>query len=478
MKTIARLASILFALILPLVHAGEKPNIVMIVVDDLGWRHLGYNQDKHGVFETPNIDQLAKQSAVFTQAYAGAANCAPSRAVLMSGQYGPRHGIYTVSPSDRGSKFARRLVATKNIDVLPEPVMTLAESIKTAGYTTGHFGKWHLGEDAKTQGFDVNVAGYQKGHPSSYFSPYRMQHLVDGPKGEYLTDRLTSEAISWIKSNKTQPFFAYIPYYTVHTPLQAVDKMVQKYQNKTGIKNKQHATYAAMVELMDKNVGRILNTLQAQGLAKNTLVIFTSDNGGIRSIAAQAPLRAGKGSYYEGGIRVPLLMAWPNKIPPRTIHDPVINADFYPTLVALTGAQLPNQVLDGVNLNPLLFKQEPLKPRALYWHFPIYLQAYNPAADQGQDPLFRTRPGSAMRFGDWKLIHYFEKNEYQLYNLKNDISEHVNLAALLPNKLLELKNKLTKWQENTKAPIPQKNNPDFNLNKAMQWAKKQYFKKN
>ncbi|WP_017446737.1 sulfatase [Gayadomonas joobiniege] len=459
-------------------QANQKPNIVMLVVDDLGWRDLGYNQSNANIFETPNIDKLAQQSALFTQAYAGAANCAPSRAVLMSGQYGPRHGIYTVSPSDRGSKYARRIKATKNLNTLPDAVITLAETLKTADYTTGSFGKWHLGEDAKTQGFDVNVAGYQKGHPSSYFSPYNLKHLIDGPDGEYLTDRITSEAINWIKAQKEQPFFAYIPYYTVHTPLQAEPDMLAKYLNKKGIINKQQATYAAMVELMDKNVGRILTALKTLGLADNTLFIFTSDNGGIRSISAQDPLRAGKGSYYEGGIRVPLLMFWPGKIAPQQIDEPVINADFYPTLVSLTRAEKPSQVLDGIDLMPRLLNQHPLPERALFWHFPIYLQAYNPAADQGQDPMFRTRPGSAMRFGDWKLIHYFETNEYELYNLHTDLSEHVNLATILPDKLAHMKNMLRQWQIQVGAPIPSDKNPDFDLNKAKEWINQQFYKKN
>ena len=436
-----------------------KPNIIMVVVDDLGWSDVGYNQTTD-LFETPNIDALAKQSLRFENAYAGAANCAPSRAVLMSGQYGPRTGIYTVSPSARGDAKTRKLIPTKNQRGLKPEVITLAASLKTAGYATGHFGKWHLGDDPDTQGFDVNVAGSHQGMTFHYFSPYKLKNINDGEEGEYLTDRLTTEVIDWVKTKNDTPFFAYLPYYTVHTPFQAPAEKIEKYQKK-GIEDKKQATYAAMVELMDSNVGRILKTLETEGLADNTLVIFTSDNGGYRMSSFPSPIRAGKGSYYEGGIRVPLLLRWPEKIKPRITLMPVINADFYPTLLSLSNAERPDQVLDGVDLSATILGQQAAKSRDLFWHFPIYLQAHHASTDQGQDPLFRTRPGSAIRSGDWKLIHYFEYDAYELYNLANDIGEQNNLATTFPGKLLELKKKLQTWRQEIGADIPNELNPEY-----------------
>lgn len=449
-------------LLLPLSALADKrpPNVLMIVVDDLGWADVGYN-DRTGVFQTPNIDALANRSLVFTDAYAGAANCAPSRAVLMSGQYSPRHGVYTVSPSARGNEKTRKLIPEPNVDILDDDVVTLAEMFKVAGYTTGSFGKWHLGDDARTQGFDHNVAGHLKGHPKSYFSPYNMPFLEDGPEGEYLPNRITTELLSWVSANKTKPFFAYVPYYTVHTPLQAIDSVKEKYLSHPNIRNDRHATYAAMVELLDINIGRILRSLEQQRLLSNTLVIFTSDNGGIRSIAYQDPLRGGKGSYYEGGVRVPLLVSWPKNIQARSDTTPVINADFYPTLASLAGVDVRKQILDGVDLSPLLFEEKPIAERSLYWHFPIYLQAYNPKADQSRDPLFRTRPGTTMRSGKWKLHHYFEDNSYELYDLENDLGEHVNLAAYLPDVLQTLTQELNKWRKAVDAPIPSEKNPKY-----------------
>lgn len=436
-----------------------QPNIIMIVVDDLGWSDVGYNQNTD-LLETPNIDALAQQSLRFENAYAGAANCAPSRAVLMSGQYGPRTGIYTVSPSARGDTRTRKLIPTKNQRGLKPEVITLAEALKSAGYATGHFGKWHLGDDPDTQGFDVNVAGSHQGMTFHYFSPYKLKNLNDGEEGEYLTDRLTTEVIDWVKTKKETPFFAYLPYYSVHTPFQAPAEKIEKYQKK-GIEDKKQATYAAMVELMDENVGRILKTLETEGLADNTLLIFTSDNGGYRMSSFPSPIRAGKGSYYEGGIRVPLLLRWPEKIKPRITSMPIINADFYPTLLSLSNAERPDQVLDGSDLSATILGRQAAKSRDLFWHFPIYLQAHHASTDQGQDPLFRTRPGSAIRSGDWKLIHYFEYDAYELYNLANDIREQNNLATTFPGKFLELKKKLQTWRQEIGADIPNELNPEY-----------------
>lgn len=365
-----------------------------------------------------------------------------------------------MSPSDRGNVKTRKLIPIKNKRGITTDVITIAESLKTAGYTTGTFGKWHLGADPDKQGFDVNVAGSHQGMTFHYFSPYQLPNIEDGPKGEYLTERLTTEVIGWVKSTKDKPFFAYVPYYTVHTPYQAVLDKVSKYYEK-GIKDKKEATYAAMVEHMDENVGRILDMLVSEGLADNTLVIFTSDNGGYRMSSFPTPLRAGKGSYYDGGIRVPLIVSWPGKIKPGLDHTPVINADFYPTLVSLTKSQQPNQVLDGIDLTAHLLGQQKIADRDLFWHFPVYLQAHNARTDQGHDLLFRTRPGSAIRSGAWKLIQYFENNEYELYNLADDLAEQHNLASKNPSKLAELKAKLRAWQEQIGADIPTELNPEY-----------------
>lgn len=458
----------------------KQPNVLLIVVDDLGWADVGYN-DHTGVFQTPNIDALAAKSIIYTNAYAGAANCAPSRAVLMSGQYSPRHGVYTVNSSERGNEKTRKIIPTVNTLHLHDEVITMAEMFKSAGYTTGTFGKWHLGEDPKTQGFDHNVAGYTAGNPKTYFSPYNLPFLANGPDGEYLPNRITSEVIDWITQVKTkdknQPFFAYVPYYTVHTPIQAIDSVTEKYISHPQIRNQKHATYAAMVELMDTNIGRIMRTLAQQKLLDNTLVVFTSDNGGIRAIAYQDPLRGGKGSYYEGGTRVPLLVSWPKNIVAKVDNTPVINADFYPTFANLIDADVSKQVLDGADLSASWFEDKPLAERALFWHFPIYLQAYNPKADQASDPLFRTRPGSSMRKGKWKLHHYFEDNTYELYDLENDLGEHVNLAPYLPNILSALTQELNDWRQAVKAPIPSKANLKYDAKFTAELTKQRLLKK-
>ena len=456
--------------------ASEKPNVVLIVVDDLGWTDVGYNSPS-SVFETPNIDKLAAEGIEFTNAYAGAANCAPSRAVLMSGQYTPRHGVYTVSPSTRGDKRTRKIIPEKNNDILADEIITLAEFFQSNGYATGHFGKWHLGADPKTQGFDHNVAGHLKGHPKTYFSPYNLPFLANGPKGEYLPDRITDEVIAWGHSVRKKPFFAYVPYYTVHTPLQAKEKIKSKYLAKDDIRDSKHATYAAMVESMDENIGRILSWLEMDRLMENTIIVFTSDNGGIRAISYQDPLRGGKGSYYEGGVRVPLLVKWAKKIKPRVDPTPVINADFFPTFAGFLNESRFNQPLDGVDLSQLMLENRPLQERSLFWHFPIYLQAYNVLADQGQDPLFRTRPGTSMRKGKWKLIHFFEDDQYELYDLQNDLGEHVNFAKYRPDVLNSMVREMNVWRKKINAPVPVELNPKFDKNYTVESTRKKLVKK-
>lgn len=442
--------------------AQGKPNIVYINIDDLGWADLTCYGSSY--YETPNIDRLVTMGMKFTDAYASAANCAPSRAGLMSGQYSPRHGIYTVGSSERGKSKDRKLIPVLNNTTLNDNVITLAEVLKKAGYITASMGKWHLGEDPKSQGFDINIGGTHAGHPKTYFSPYMNKNLPDGVEGEYLTDRLTNEGIDFINKHKNRPFFLYMTYYTVHTPLQGKEDLIKKYQNKSTSEYHKNATYAAMVESMDSNVGRLINSLEKLNLTNNTLIIFTSDNGGLFTVSEQFPLKFGKGSYYEGGIRVPLVIRWDGKVKPGAISKiPVINLDVYPTFLDIVKVKPDNDMtLDGKSLLPVLFQKGEFKDRPLFWHFPVYLEAsggYNENTER--DPLFRTRPGSTMRFGKWKLHQYFENGDIELYDLEKDISENNNLVNVKPKKTNELLSMLDNWRVETKAPVPKQLNTDF-----------------
>ncbi|MBY5957645.1 sulfatase [Membranicola marinus] len=439
----------------------NPPNILLINVDDLGYMDTEL-YGSHDI-KTPHILKLAAQGMTFTQAYASAANCAPSRACMLSGQYSPRHGIYTVGSSERGKSKDRKLIPTLNTTTLPDSVVTLADELQKAGYRTVAIGKWHLGADPTTQGFDVNIGGTHSGHPKSYFSPYKNPNLIDGPEGEYLTDRLTREAIAQM-SVGDHPFFLYLPYFAVHTPLQGKKSLVQKYLNR-GLPKKT-AEYAAMVENMDTNLGRLFNALDSLKLRKNTLILFTSDNGGIAAIHSQHPLRGGKGSYYEGGTRVPLIISWPGHIKPRSVSDlPVSNIDFYPTLLAVINhKQTTEKILDGIDISPEWTGHPLPRERSLYWHFPIYLQAYSGARDDSRDDLFRTRPGSSLRQGKWKLHQYFEDNPttaFELYNLETDPGERTNLFDSRPDIAKKLKDRLLDWREEVSAPVPVKRNPEF-----------------
>jgi arylsulfatase A-like enzyme len=462
---------VLFMLVFCLNASGKnkkdlRPNILFIMVDDLGWKDVGYMGSKY--YETPNIDKLAASGVIFNNAYAAAANCAPSRACVMSGYNTPRHGIYTVGSSERGKSHTRKLIPTPNTTILADSIQTLAERLKLKGYKTAHMGKWHLGEDPCSQGFDVNIAGSHAGHPKSYFSPYKNLNLEDGPEGEYLTDRLTSEAIKFIQEasqKNKEPFFLYLPYFTVHTPLQGKNKLIQKYKRKEGIGGQGNAVYAAMVESADENIGRLLQALKSSGIEDNTLVVFTSDNGGIANISSQYPLRAGKGSYYEGGIRVPFILRWPNGFPAGKIYDTHITGlDVKPTILDIVGEDAScDKLLDGESLLPLIKSNQPLSREALFWHFPIYLQKIHPINDQARDPLFRTRPGSVIRMGKYKLHEYFEDGALELYDLESDIGERVNLVKIKPDIAKLLYQKLVEWRETIKAPVPCELNPNYLL---------------
>ncbi|MCM5664054.1 sulfatase [Galbibacter mesophilus] len=453
----------------------KTPNIVFINVDDLGYKDTeAYGSE---FYETPHIKELAANGLTLTRGYAGAANCAPSRACLMSGLNTPRHEIYTVGNSDRGNKRFRKLVPTPNKTVLPDSIITIAEALKNKGYTTATFGKWHLGEDPKTQGFDVNVAGGKNGGPgkNGYFSPYNVPNMEYGPKGENLTNRLTDEAINFMKNTSGEPFFVYLPYYAVHNPLATFPELKDKYTSKKGNPFQNDAVYAGMIETVDTNICKILNYLKESGLLANTLIIFTSDNGGIADTSSQKPLRGGKGSYYEGGIRVPYIVRWDGVVAPNTRNEtPISNLDIFPTLLEVAGIPVKDFKLDGVSLMPI-FNGEKLSKRPLFFHFPIYLQAYNPVKDDGRDPLFRTRPGSVIIRGNWKLHQYFEDNSVELYNLNDDIGERNNLVQQHPEKTSELLQELNEWRIEMNAPIPKEKNPEydekFDIKKRLEYRK-------
>ncbi len=439
----------------------SPPNIVLIVADDLGWRDVGFMGSDF--YETPRLDRLAAEGMVFSDAYANAANCAPSRAALMSGQYAPRTGVYTVGSPNRGKAANRKILAIPNTTTLDGDVVTLAESLRSEGYATGMMGKWHLGANDERgplgQGFGVNVGGNRAGHPKSYFSPYNNPDIEDGPAGEYLTDRLTDEAIAFVRANKNGPFFLYLPFYTVHTPLQPKANLLEKYQSKVPGERHTNARYAAMVEAMDANVGRLIDAIDDAGLGENTLVVFTSDNGGLGRVTTMDPLRGSKGMFYEGGIRVPMIARMPGMIEAgSTCNEPVIGVDFYPTFVEIAGAKVPDgQVLDGVSLVGLLRSERSLAPRALFWHFPAYLESSGIV----KDSPWRTTPCGAIRMGPWKLIEYFEDGTIELYNLDADIGERTNLAAIRPEVRDRLYAAMTAWREEIEAPVPSEPNPKY-----------------
>lgn len=447
----------------------EKPNIVFIMADDLGWNDLGYTgSDYH---ETPYIDSLASEGMVFTNAYAAAANSAPSRACFMSGMYTPRHGIFTVSPSARGDKKKRKLIPIKNTEDLRADFVTLGEALKAEGYTCGHVGKWHLGDDNDgtgplSQGFDLNIAGCRAGTPYSYFYPYCNKKkgachlgLDEGKEGEYLTDRLTDEAVKFMidSSKGDKPFFLYMAHHAVHVPLKAPANLIEKYQNKEKGKYHKNPVYAAMMESLDNSVGRICHTLDSLGVADNTIIVFTSDNGGSEPVTDNFMLRGGKGMPYEGGIRVPLIVKWPGHTEAGSKCEVAVSGvDFYPTLVDMAGGKADSS-LDGEDISCLLDGSEKkFKDRDLFWHFPAYLESYK---KNGMD--FRATPFSIVRSGEWKLIYFYETDTFELYNLDKDIMEKNNVAAKYPKVADVMVKKLKKWIADTGAPIPTEKNPYY-----------------
>ena len=439
----------------------DKPNIILIVADDLGWSDLSYMGSEY--YETPNIDKLSKSGMTFYNGYASSANCAPSRATMLSGKYHTEHGIYTVRNSDRGSRKTRKIIPIETKTTLDLDFFVIPEMLKEMGYTNGHFGKWHLGDvgfHPEQSGFDVNIGGNRHGGPGGYFAPYPNPELENEPKGEYLTDRIGDEVVKFIDQNKENNFFAYVPFFSVHTPIQSKPDYQKKYSNKESNEYHNRPDYAGMIQSLDENIGKILDKIDSLNLSEKTLIIFTSDNGGIRAISNQYPLRAGKGSYYEGGIKVPMIFSWKGKIEAETdSYERISNLDFYPTIKNLVGYK-ESIDLDGEDLTPI-FKGEKLKKRELYFHFPIYLEPYRVQLDSGTDPLFRTRPGTVIIKDNWKLHHYYEDNKFELYNLEKDISESKNLVEINKEKKTELLMDLNNWRKAKNAPIPSKLNPYY-----------------
>lgn len=433
-----------------------KPNIIYINADDLGVMDVGYNNSK---YRTPNIDRLRAEGMLFTEGYAPAANCAPSRACVLSGQVGPRHGVYTVKSSERGNAKDRKLIPTKNTLHLEPDNLTIPAVLKAAGYTTIHLGKWHVGKDPLTQGIDINIGGDSTGSPAGgYFVPFKKGSMArfdkEYPKSTHRVDIYADQAIRFMRAQGEQPFFMHMAFYSVHTPLAPVPDLVDKYAG-----SDLNATYASMVEKMDEGIGKIIDEVDALGLRERTLIVFSSDNGGVTDHASQKPYRAGKGSYFEGGIRVPLVVSWKGRVKANSVcKTPVTGIDFYPTFIEAAGLPTPEgKQLDGQSLLPLLDQADGFAERALFWHFPIYLQGYKNKGDF-HDPFFRTRPGSVIRMGKWKLHEYFEDGRLELYDLDAEIGERTNLAASYPEQAAQLHARLKEWRAQTGAPVPTEKN--------------------
>lgn len=439
----------------------RPPNIVLAVVDDLGWMDLSCQGSTF--YETPNIDRLGSQGTRFTNAYANCPVCSPSRAALLTGRYPARVGFtghITATGRHRYPPHGR-ILPPDDLLHLPLEEVTIAEALRPAGYATASIGKWHLGAETywpQRQGFDINVAGYHSGAPPTYFYPYedpastsnpRLLNLMGGRPGEYLTDRLTEEALRFVEAHKRQPFFLYLAHYAVHTPLQAPDPLVLKYQEKLlRDRSQKSAVYAGMIERVDAGLGRILRKIDDLGLESETVVVVTSDNGGESRATANTPLREGKGHLYEGGLRVPLMVRWPGRVRSGAVsHMPVMGADLFPTLLACAGVPLPNTVLDGIGLLPILQGGEPRAARDLFWYYPHY-------SPQAQ------RPGAAVRAGDWKLVQHYDPPAVELYNLRKDIGEQENLATRMPDKTKQLLATLDDWLERVN-PVLHRPNPDY-----------------
>ncbi len=431
--------------------APRPPNIIVFLIDDLGWTDLGCCGSD--LYETPHIDNLARHGVRFTHGYSACTVCSPTRAAMMTGKYPAR--LHITDWIHGHKRPNAKLAIPQWTEYLPRSEFTIASALKEAGYATAHVGKWHLGDEKEgwpdKHGFDVNIAGYQAGSPPRYFSPYKIPTLKDGPDGEYLTDRLAAEAVRFIEINKDKPFFVYFPHYGVHTPLQAKKELIEKYKKKAkpGMRHT-NATYAAMIESVDDAVGRVTAKLAELKLTERTLIVFTSDNGGLlKPSTTNVPLREGKGSSYEGGTRVPLVVSWPGVVPPGTLcEQPVMTIDFYPTLLQAAGAKSKpehNAHVDGVSIVALLKDPKAkLKRDTLYWHYPHY----HPGG---------ATPYGAIRVGDWKLIEFYEDMRVELYNIREDVGENNDRARDLPQKTEGLRHGLHAWRKAVGAQMPTPN---------------------
>lgn len=443
-------------------HHETRPNILFIFLDDFGWKDTSYMGSDF--FETPHIDKIVAEGMTFTQAYSASANCAPARASLLSGQYTPRHKLYNVGTTPRGNAEHRRLEHIPGVTDLDPSIQTWAQIAQNAGYTTGSIGKWHLSDDPIPYGFDVNIGGSHSGSPpKGYYPPHpNAPGLEDAPEGEYLTDRLSHEAVKFIEQNADQPWLLYLTHFSVHTPIQAKRELVAQYEAKTPGDLHHNVAMATMIKSTDDGIGLIMAKLEELGISDDTAILFFSDNGGYGPATDMYPLYGYKGTYYEGGIRVPLAIRWPGHIAPGQSSEALVTGvDIYPTLCEIMGAPLPDQILDGESIVPVLTGTQPDPNRAIFWHFPAYLQSYGQTAAEQRDVLFRSRPVSVIRQGDWKLLHFYEDNSYELYNLREDIGETHDLAILQPDQTARLSKVLSKWLENTQADIPRAANPKF-----------------
>ena len=445
--------------------AEKKQNFVFILVDDLGWTDLGYSGSTF--YETPNIDALSQESIQFSHAYASGSVCSPSRAAIMTGKHPARVNITDWIPGNAPKD--EKLLGPENLDELPLEETTLAESLKANGYKTFFAGKWHLGSEGylpENQGFETNIGGHHAGSPpGGYYTPYKNPKLSDGPEGEYLTDRLTNESINFLDTIGQNPFFLFLTYYSVQTPIQANKQYFDKFEKKLAeLKSNEiayreegkgvttleqrNAAYASMLYSLDKNIGHLIDKLREKGLYENTTLVFTSDNGGLSTLSkdrnqkaptAVLPLRAGKGWLYEGGIRIPLLIKPSNYTGEERISaEPVVGHDFYPTFLSLAGITTDLSTIDGVDLSPILNESKTLDRTELFWHYPHY---------HGSG----WTPGAAILQGDWKLIEFYESGAVELYNLSEDISETHDLSLEYSEKVVALQNRLHDLQQSMNA---------------------------
>ncbi len=436
----------------------SRPNVVFILADDFGWSDVshavGYGYGGSDYYETPNLDRLAAQGMRFTDAYAACPVCSPTRASIMTGKYPAR--IHLTDWINGHERPNAKLKIPDWTHYMKLEEVTIAEALREAGYATCHVGKWHLGDNPiywpENQGFDINKGGHSAGSPRGsgrYFTPYGNPRLDDGPAGEYLTDREGMEAAAFIEQNANRPFFLYMAHYAVHTPLMAKQQIIDKYKAKPATAEHKNATYAAMIQSMDEAVGRVLNRLDELGIAEHTIVIFMSDNGGLLGPTSNVPLRGGKAQAYEGGIREPMIIRWPDVVEPASVcSEPVISTDFYPTILDMVGLKpRPLQHADGLSLTPLLRQQGSLDREAIYWHYPHY----HTANSHG--------PFGAVRTGDWKLIEFYEDMNVELYNLRTDLGETTDLTTAYPTKANELRDMLHSWRAAVGAQMPTLNTP-------------------